>query len=212
MSNKLLFLIGIFGVSLFVISAIVGGMLIENYSITSQYISESYAIDTEHGETLRFFGYLPSGILLTLFAFLGHRKFPKSSLTKIGFWGLGIFYGIATIIVSFFPCDSGCNRAFIDPSISQIIHNLTGFMTYLFVPMSILIISIGLWKSKEYRGLAKLGFIGALISIGFVGLLSDPLTNYAGLFQRVVEGVFIIWFIACAFYIKKGIQIDNTAS
>ncbi len=34
MSNKFTFLIGIFGVSLFVLSSIVGGMLIENYSIT----------------------------------------------------------------------------------------------------------------------------------------------------------------------------------
>ena len=49
MNNKLTFLIGILGVSLFVISSIVGGLLIENYNILSQFISESYAIDTEYG-------------------------------------------------------------------------------------------------------------------------------------------------------------------
>ena len=34
MKNKITFLIGILGVSLFVVSSIVGGILIENYSLT----------------------------------------------------------------------------------------------------------------------------------------------------------------------------------
>jgi len=48
MNNKLTFLIGIVGASLFIISSVLGGLLIDNYSIISQYISESYAIDTEY--------------------------------------------------------------------------------------------------------------------------------------------------------------------
>ena len=50
--------IGILGVSLFVVAAIAGGFLIENYSIVSQYISETYAIDTANGVILRTVGYL----------------------------------------------------------------------------------------------------------------------------------------------------------
>jgi len=210
MSNKFTFIIGILGVSLFVIASTLGGILIENYSLTTQYISETYAIDTEYGIVLRAFGYVPSGILLTIFAFVGYKKFPESKLIKIGFWGLGIFYGIATIIVGIFPCDKGCNKGFIDPSISQIIHSLTGLLTYLFVPISIIIIGVGLRKSKGYHSLSKIGIICGLISIVFVGLLmSDPSTNYAGLFQRVIEGLFIIWIIACSIFIKKGSNSDN---
>ena len=91
MKNKFTFLIGILGVSLFIVSSIVGGFLIENYSILNQYISETYAIDTEYGVILRTFGYIPSGILLTLFCFFGFTYFQPSILTKIGFFGLGIF-------------------------------------------------------------------------------------------------------------------------
>jgi len=94
MSNKFAFIIGILGASLFVVSSILGGILIENYSLTSQYISETYAIDTEYGIVLRAFGYIPSGILLTIFAFVGFKKFPKSTITKIGFYGLGIFMAL----------------------------------------------------------------------------------------------------------------------
>jgi len=64
-------------------------------------------------------------------------------VTKIGFCGLGIFYGIATIIVGLFPCDKGCNKELIDPSVLQVIHNLTGLLTYIFVPISIILIGVG---------------------------------------------------------------------
>ena len=204
MSNKFTFFIGILGVSLFVVSSIVGGFLIENYSFKSQLLSETYAIDTEYGLVLRSLGFIPSGILLTIFAFVGFKKLPQSKLTKIGFYGLGVFYGIATIIVGFFPCDSGCNKQFMDPSISQVIHNLTGLLTYIFVPISIILIGIGLKKSSIYYRLSIQGITYGIISILFVYLFfSDPNSEYIGLYQRIVETVFIIWIITCAIAIKN---------
>ena len=213
MDNKLLFLTGILGVTLFSVASFLGGFQFDDYDPISQYISEAMAIDTPYGEKLRFFGYIPSGILLTIFSFVGFKKFPKSSLTKIGFWGLGLFYGIATIVVGIFPCDKGCNKELIAPSISQIIHNLTGLLTYIFVPVSIIIIGVGLNKSKNYRGLSKIGIICGLISIVFIGLLlSEPFTNYVGLFQRIIEGIFIIWIIACSIFIKRGTLLVKSTS
>ncbi len=204
MSNKLLFLIGILGVTLFGVTSVLGGFQFEDYDPISQYISETMAVGSPYGEKLRFFGYIPSGVLLAIFSFVGFKKFPKSNLTKIGFLGLGIFYGIATIVVGIFPCDKGCNLELVNPSISQIIHNLTGMLTYIFVPVSIITIGLGLLKSKNYRRLSKIGIICGLISVVFIGLLmSNPLSNYAGLFQRIIEGIFIIWIIACSICIKK---------
>lgn len=209
MSNKLLFLTGILGVTFFGVASILGGFQFDDYSPISQYISETMAVDTPYGKALRFFGIIPSGVLLTIFSFVGLKKFPKSKLTKIGFWGLGIFYGIATIIVGLFPCDKGCNKELVDPSISQIIHNLTGLLTYIFVPISIIIIGIGLRQSKNYDRLSKIAIVCGLICIVFIGLLlSDPLTNYAGLYQRIIEGTFIIWIIACSIFIKRSEQLE----
>jgi hypothetical membrane protein len=211
MSNKLLFLTGILGVSFFGLASFLGGFHFDDYDPISQYISETMAVGTPYGKALRFFGYIPSGILLTIFGFSAFKKFPKSNLTKIGFWGLGIFYGIATIVVGIFPCDKGCNNEFADPSISQIIHNFTGLLTYMFVPISIIIIGVGLRKSKNYQVLSKIGIISGLICFVFVGLLSDPLTNYAGLFQRIIEGIFIIWIISCSIHIKRGANSEKSA-
>ena len=110
MNKTVLFWIGLSGVILFIISSTIGGLYIENYNPLSQFISETYAIDTQYGKYLRFLGYLPSGLLLTVFAFTSIKLFPKSRLIKIGFMGIGLFYGIATIIVGLFPCDKGCNK------------------------------------------------------------------------------------------------------
>lgn len=210
MRNKFTFLIAIIGVCLFVLSSIIGGILIENYNFTSQYISETYAIDTEYGIYLRTFGYIPSGILLTIFCFLGIKHFQQSRLTKIGFYGLGIFYGLATVIVGFFPCDSGCNKEFIDPSISQVIHNLTGFLTYIFVPISIILIGIGLKQLPHYNRFSIQSITYGIISILFIYLLiSDPNSQYIGLYQRIIETIFIIWIITCAIAIKNKTPAGN---
>jgi hypothetical protein len=212
MSNKLLFYIGILGVSFFGLTSFLGGFQFEDYDPISQYISETMALGTPYGKTLRFFGYIPSGILLTIFGFGAYKKFPKSNLVKIGFWGIGIFYGIAAIVVGIFPCDIGCNKELVDPSISQTIHNMTGLLTYLFVPISIISIGIGLRKSKKHQGLSRMGIISGIICIVLVGLLTDPLTNYAGLFQRILEGIFIIWIIACSIYIKNDANSEKSTA
>ena len=204
MDRKLLFYIGILGISFFIFSAIIGGLLIENYHWTSQYISESYAIDTEHGFILRVLGYIPSGIFITLFCFLAPQYFNQSKLIKTGFYGLGVFYGIATIIVSIFPCDSGCNKEFIAPSISQAIHNLAGAFTYLFVPVCILIIGLGLKKSESYKRLSIKAITYAVVSfLCILFFFSNPNSPYIGIYQRIIEGIFILWIITCATFIKN---------
>ena len=203
MKHKITFLIGIVGVSLFVISSIIGGFLIENYSVMSQYISESYAIDTEYGKILRIIGYIPSGFLIALFCFVAVRYFQSSKQLKIGFYGIGVFYGLATIVVAIFPCDSGCNKELIDPSSSQLIHNFVGSLTYLFVPIFMILIGSGLKKTSNKLFSLQSILLGAL-SILFVYLLiANPNSGYIGIYQRMVEMLFVMWVIFCALAINK---------
>ncbi|MFT7628138.1 MAG: hypothetical protein ACI9OS_001793 [Ulvibacter sp.] len=211
MNNRLTFFIGIVGVSLFTFCAVVGGFLIEDYSVISQYISESYAIDTEYGIILRGYGYIPSGILISIFCFRLSKMFPPSKLTKIGFYAFGVFYGIATIVVAIFPCDTLCNPEFIDPSISQVIHNLAGALTYLFVPLSILLIGVGLKQDPKYNRLSRLGIIYGILSLLFVFILfSDATSQFKGLYQRIIEMVFIFWIVSCALAIKNKTPINRS--
>jgi hypothetical protein len=62
---------------------------------------------------------------------------------------------------------------------------------------------------KTHLGLSKVAIICGLNSILFTGiLLSDPLTEFAGLYQRIIEGTFIILIITCSFFIKNNKPLD----
>jgi hypothetical protein len=206
-STNTLFWLGILGVLFFTLTTLVGGFLFPNYSHIQQLISESYATGTSNGFQLRVFGYLPSGLFLALFSFLAIRVLPKSKLSTIGFLGLGLFYGITTIIVSIFPCDEGCNPEFINPSISQIIHTISGALTYLIVPTCLILIGIAAKRWKNGNTISKLSVFCGLLAIVFVMLLiTNPSSNYSGLYQRIVEGSILFWIVNCALYIKRYTQ------
>ena len=203
MNNKTIFLIGVIGVILFVSSCVIGGILIDNYSVTSQYISETYAVDTKYGLWLRVLGYIPSGVLFTLFCFLGVKYFPSSKLIKTGLLSVGLFYGVGTIVVSIFPCDTGCNPEYINPSISQIIHNISALVIYTFVPVSILITGIGLSKFTNYKVLSFISVIMGTLSVVFVYLLFSNLkSDFLGIYQRIIELLTLTWILICALKIK----------
>ncbi|MAN60196.1 MAG: hypothetical protein CMC08_10210 [Flavobacteriaceae bacterium] len=202
MNNKTPFLVGILGVSLFAVSSILGGFLIKNYSIIGQYISELYAIDTEYGTLLRIFGIIPSGIFITVFCFLAVRYFQPSKLLKL-VYGIGIFYGLATVVVGIFPCDSGCNKELIDPSASQLIHNFVGLLTYLFVPVFMILIGIRLKKLSNYNTFSLQSIALGTIGIILVNVLvAKSNSGYIGLYQRMIELVFVMWILFCAVEIK----------
>lgn len=194
---------GISGVLFFVLATISGGLQFPEYSHISQLISESYAIGTPYGIHLRFLGFMPSGIFIAAFSFLAIKALPASKFTQIGFFGIGIFYGIATVIVSLFPCDLGCNKELVDPSLSQLIHNLTGLLTYMIVPVSLIILGIASRKWTNGKYVSYSGIICGLTCLLFVGILSADLqSKFAGLFQRIIEGSVLLWIVTCSFYLR----------
>ena len=202
MNNKTVSNLGFIGVSLLIFTLIFGGLLIENYDITNQFISESYAIDTKHGFFLRLLGYIPSGIIIALFCFLGEKYLDPKLVVKIGFYGIGIFYGLGTTFTGIFPCDSGCNKELLNISPSQIIHNITALLMYLFVPFLIILIGLAIRKTR-YRFSIQSTILG-LFSLIFVYLFgSELLGEYVGLYQRIIEIIFALWIILCSVEIKK---------
>lgn len=203
MNNKLVAYIGILGVSLFAIAAIVGPLLIEEYSVVSQYVSESFAPNTQYGWYLQYFGYVPSGILITIFCVTVPRYFPKSKLIKAGFFGLAIFYGLSTIAVGLFPCDAGCPSKIMHSSTAQLIHNAAATLTYIFLPICIITIGLALKKFKTHHSLSQITLATAIISGIFIFVLFfDPESGYRGLLQRVIETSFIAFIVSSALHIK----------
>ena len=202
MNNKTVSNLGLIGVSLLIFTLIFGGLLIKNYDITNQFISESYAIDTKHGVSLRLLGYIPSGIIIALFCFLGEKYLDSKLVVKIGFYGIGIFYGLGTTVTGIFPCDSGCNKELLNISLSQIIHNIAALLMYLFVPLFIILIGLTIRKTRHWFSIQSV-ILGLFSSILVYLFGSDLLGKYVGLYQRVIEIIFALWIFLCSVEIKK---------
>ncbi|HDZ06409.1 hypothetical protein LCGC14_0520800 [marine sediment metagenome] len=204
MSNKLVAYIGILGVGLFAIAAIVGPLLIEDYSVVTQYISESFASNTQYGTYLQYLGYVPSGVLMTIFCFSAPKYLPSSRLIKAGFFGLAIFYGLGTVVVGLFPCDAGCPTNIMMSSESQLIHNAVASLTYIFLPLCIIAIGLGFRKFESHHRLSQITLTTAIVSVIFIFVLfSNPDSGYRGLLQRVIEISFITFMISSALEIKN---------
>lgn len=203
-NEKTIFISGILGSTLFVIASFVAGIIAENYNPVQQLISESMSADRPYSKEIRYFGYIPSGILLMIFALAAPVNMPQSRQIRLSFYGIALFYGLATILVGIFPCEAGCNKEMINPGMAQVIHNLSGLSTYIGTPICIVLIGFGLKKSNIRGRLSQVSILLGIISAFFVLiLLSEPLSPYAGLIQRVIEGVFMLWIIACAISVKN---------
>ena len=109
--------------------------------------------------------------------------------------------------MSIFPCDEGCNPEFINPSIAQLIHTITGALTYLIVPTCLILIGIAAKGWKNGNTISKLSIFCGLLAIVFVMvLINNPNGNYIGLHQRIIEGSILFWIVNCALYIKRYTQ------
>lgn len=204
MKKSLTFSLGIAGVLFFILTTIIGGFFNPNYSHMRQFISELYAQNAPNADQLRFFGFLPSGIFIFFFSILAINETPKSNLKTIGLLGIGIGYGFGTVICSIFNCDTGCNVQFINPSLSQIIHNLSGFLTYCIVPFAILLIGIASNKWKNASSISYVSYLFFLTSLIFVGILNTNLNSpLKGIIQRTIEGSILMWIFFFSFYLYK---------
>lgn len=204
MLRKLTVIFGILGVVVFVTTVIIGGYLFPGYSHLEQLISESYATGTAYEWPLRWYGFIPSGFMLMLFGFLAPLNFPKSSVLKMGFYGIAIFYGIATIITGLFPCDFGCNEDFVNPSLSQLIHNLSGTLTYFVVPICLLLVSLKLKTFISKSSISKILLALSLLAIVCtVILIVNHQMTYIGLIQRCIEGSILLWIVMLCLNLKN---------
>ena len=201
--RKIVFWFGLFGALIFIAISVCGGLRLEGYNAIRQYISESYATGIQGAEFVRY-GFMFSGILLTIFFFLVPSVLPKAVFTKSAFWAIGLFYGLGTLVTGIFPCDLGCNPELEDSSLSQFIHNFSASLTYMIVPFCI--IGLGIKSRNWFNGkrVALVTLICGILAGCFVLVLfSDPFSNLKGLYQRIIEGAILFWILYLSFYLRR---------
>ena len=74
----------------------------------------------------------------------------------------------------------------------------------MFVPLSMILIGIALSKFPTHTKLSRLGITSGIVGYLFVFLfLSEPNSEYIGLYQRIIESVFILWILSYAFHLRN---------
>ncbi|MBT8184222.1 MAG: DUF998 domain-containing protein, partial [Eudoraea sp.] len=99
--KTVVFWCGFLGAVLFITISVWGGVRLEGYNEMKQYISESYATGIQGAAPIRY-GFITSGILLAIFAFMAPKVLPKSKGIKGAFWAIAVFYGLGTCITGLF--------------------------------------------------------------------------------------------------------------
>ena len=173
------------------------GSLRPEYSHFTQYISELGERGSSTEWTMRYLGFVPTGLMHVAFAAYLYAAFRGSRLAMIAAMLLAI-NGFARIGAGLFPCEPGCagpNRL-----LSQQLHSLSAAIGFFaFIGASVL------WGIvlKRYRGLRALSPYSIVTGIlGFVFLLlmvwSEPQRAGTGLYERLSSGVLSLWVLVLA--------------
>ncbi len=199
LAARVAFACAILGAGIVFLLIVIGAAAFPGYSHVSQFVSELGATGAPQEMLVRFGGFLPAGILLSIFAAAAFKSLPRSGLTTFGLVGLVIYVG-GYVTAAFFPCDAGCRPT--QPSFSQIIHNVAGLIGYALAPFFLFAFS---WQARRWPGgaqLAAVGFLAAALSL--VGLLTlSPKSPYVGLSQRAIEASVLLWVVICGIYIRS---------
>lgn len=198
--NKNTALIGlpVFASLWFLIAVIWGGTVYENYSHTSQFISELGATGSSVGTYINYFGFIPTQIIIFVFIILCAFKIPRTPLNSAGLILLCV-YTFSLAIAAIFPCDYECRP--IKASTSHMIHIASAIPAYLSGALAIFILSKGLKNWVPTSAFEKLGYaLTVLILICFFNL--DDSSQYVGLVQRILEASIFIWLILFGGHVK----------
>jgi hypothetical protein len=199
MSAKWAAVLAIAGATIALSFPLVGGAFHPGYDHARQFISELGANGAPNARLVNYFGFLPAGLLLTLFPVFAWRALPRAPLTTLGLAGVALF-SIGYVAATFFPCDAGCRPT--EQSTIQVLHNLIGLAGYLTAPATLMVLA---WKARRWPNARSVAFVGVTggvaASIGLVSLSPEFEFEFAGVSQRFIEGGMLTWILTCGLYL-----------
>ena len=189
------------GLAILLAAVVWGGATYPGYDHAQQFMSELGATGAPTGPTVSIWGFVPNGVLITIFCLLAAWILRRSMLAVVACLMLAL-NGIGMAGAGVYACDFECSRS--DPSPEALLHDLFGGLGYLCA-----IVGVGLtalWARKsDAPWLAPIGVVAALISIaGLSGVIAE--VELAGLFQRAMEAALAVFMMALAWALVQGVR------
>lgn len=198
MIRSIAFWSAVLGYLILAVMIVAGGLSWPGYSHYSQYISELGSNGAPYGRLVSLGGFLPVGVLLSLFAVLAIFIPPRGGLRTLGFLFL-VLFATGYTGAAFFPCDEGCRS--VTPSASQMMHNLFGLLGYIAAPVGLVLLGVSARSWPGGKPLFPLAIVcAALAAGGFLTMIDTP---FGGLSQRILEAAVAVWILACAFTLRR---------
>jgi hypothetical membrane protein len=173
------------------------GSLRPEYSHLTQYISELGERGSSTELTMRYLGFVPTGLMHMTFAAFLFAAFRGGKLAAIAATLLAI-NGLARIGAGLFPCEPGCAGPKV--LLSQQLHSLSaGIGFFAFIGSSVLW-GLVLRRAQSLRGLGWYSVACGILGLVFLLLMlwSNERRAGAGLYERLSSGVLSVWVLVFA--------------
>lgn len=189
------------GVGVLLVAVVWGGWAYPGYDHLRQFMSELGAAGAPTGPMVNAWGYVPNGVLVTIFCLLAAWILRGSALAVTACLLLAL-NGVGMTGAGVYPCDFECSRS--DPSTSAMLHDQFGLMGYLCAIFGVSLAA--LWaRRSQAPWLAPLGLATVIISlVGVVAIVAD--VEMAGLFQRTMEAALALFMVALGWALMRGLR------
>lgn len=191
---------GILGAAWIVTATIVGGAMTPAYNHATQFISELGARGAPFANEMSWLGFLPAGVLTSLFALFAAAALPRSAGAWLGFFGLFLF-ALGYLVAAFYSCEDNCRPA--SPDFEQTVHTAFGLAGYLGAPAFMVSLGVAARRWPNAAAVSLVAFAAATTSLAALALMLSPDFAYPGAAQRLLEAGVLSWILVCSFYLRR---------
>jgi hypothetical membrane protein len=183
-NSGILALGGIAGPVLFSMTTLICGGLRPGYDHVANFISELGATGTSNENLMNYAGFIPSGILITLFGISLFLLLPAQLISRTGSVFLSIF-GIGMVLAGIFSCDPGCPP---QGSFESIIHDRVSAVTFISAILGILFVGLSFRKIGPFGKLWRYSILSGCLSAMLLALMINSFESKSltGMWQRLL--------------------------
>ena len=183
---------GILASALTLIVLYISGNIQPDYNHIKNMISELNERGSPYSLQIGYFGFLPIGIVTLYFIWRLKSDIVHSRRSIVGLLFIALS-GVDWIVTVLAPCDQGCPISG-DISLAQKIHNLSGILTLVLVPVGVYLLIKPLKDSGFGKAVTVMSVITVVaIVMSFAVLIFDIFPDAHGLIQRIDLGFFLVY-------------------
>lgn len=180
-------------------AVLVGGSFYPGYDHARQYISELGATGAVTGPAVSWWGFVPSGILITGFCLIA-AWLKRGNALAVASCLMLAWYGLSLSAAGVYPCAFECART--EVTFDAMMHDLLGGTGYLTGVVGVALAALSI-RAGDVRWLRPLGLVcAAVAATGFAAVIAD--IELGGAYQRALEGALAVFLLAFGWALSKG--------